>query len=113
LLEGVLLQRAATFDPGGLAIGIGDSAGEHGLVFAHHQLQFPFLYQLIAVLDHGFNFVGGIDMHEGKRDVAEKGLARQPQQNGGILSNAPEHCEILESVKRLAQDVYALVFEFG
>src|SRR5262249_54514197 len=48
-----------------------------------------------------------------KGDVAEKSLACQPQQDRGILADAPEHGQVLEFVEGLAQDVNALVFEFG
>ena len=50
-----------------------------------------------------------MDQREG--DMAEKGLARQPEQDGGILADAPEHGEVLKFVESLAQDVDALVFQ--
>ena len=45
--------------------------------------------------------------------MAEKGLARQPQQHRGILADAPEHREVLKLIERLAHDVDRLIFEFG
>ena len=51
-------------------------------------------------------------MHERKGDMAEKGLAGQPQQHGGILADAPEHGQVFEFVEGLAQDVNALIFQF-
>jgi hypothetical protein len=42
--------------------------------------------------------------------MAEESFASQPEQNSGILSDAPKHGEIVEVVVRLAQDVNALVF---
>src|SRR5579859_1143583 len=48
LLEGVFLERAATFDASGFAVGESDAALEHFLVFADEQLEFPLLYHLVA-----------------------------------------------------------------
>ena len=52
-----------------------------------------------------------MDQREG--DMAEKCLARQPQQDGGILADAPEHGEILKFVESLAENVDALVLQLG
>ena len=113
LLERVLLQRAAALDARGLAVRISRAALEHLLVLADDELEFPLLHELVAIFDHRGDFVGRVHVDEREGDVAEKGLARQPQQDGRILADAPEHGEVLELVERLAQDVNALVFEFG
>ena len=41
-----------------------------------------------------------------------KVLSRQPEEDRGILSDAPEHGEIFKFIAGLAHDVDALVFEF-
>ena len=51
-------------------------------------------------------------MHEREGDMAEEGLAREPEQDGRVLADAPEHGEVFEFVESLAQDVDALAFEF-
>ena len=43
--------------------------------------------------------------------MAKERLARQPEQDGGILADAPEHGGTVELVERLAEDVHALAFE--
>lgn len=113
LLERVLLQGAATFHARGLAVGKGDATLEHLLVFADNQLELPVLHQLIAVFDHRGDLVRRVHMHQRKGDVPEERLAREPEQHGGILANAPQHGEVLELVERLAEDVDALILEFG
>ena len=88
------------------------AALKHLFVLAHDELELPFLHQPVAILDHRRNLVGRVHVHERERDVAEERFARQPQQHGRILADAPEHREVLKLVERLAQDVNALVFEF-
>ena len=51
-------------------------------------------------------------MNEREGHMAEKGLARQPEQNGGVFADAPEHGEVFKLVESLAQDVDALVLQF-
>src|SRR4029079_15514472 len=50
-----------------------------------------------------------VDQRE--RDMAEEGLARQPQQNRTVLADRPEHAEIAECRIRFTQDMDAAMFE--
>ena len=43
--------------------------------------------------------------------MAEKRLARQPQQHSGIFAHRPEHGEIIEMLIGFAKDIDALVFQ--
>jgi hypothetical protein len=112
-LERVFFQSAATFDPGGRAVGVGDPLFQHRLVLADNQLQLPLLNELVAILNHGRNLVSRVHVYQRERHVAQKRLARQPEHGGGILANAPEHGQVLEPVERLAQDINALIFQLG
>jgi hypothetical protein len=44
--------------------------------------------------------------------MAKKSFASKPEQDGGVLANAPQHREIFKFVERLSEDVNALIFEF-
>ena len=68
--------------------------------------------ELVAVLDHFGDFIVRVDVHEREGDVAVKRLAREPEKDGGVLANAPEHTEIAERGVSLAQDVHAFAFQF-
>ena len=112
-LEGVLLERAAALNPGGLAVGEGAAFAQHLLVLADDELEVPVPAEPVAVFDHAGDLVGGVHVDQRERHMAEKGFARQPQQHGGVLADAPQHGEVLELVERFAEDVDGLVFEFG
>jgi hypothetical protein len=47
----------------------------------------------------------------GKRHVTKKRLFREPDHGVGILAERPQHRELLDAVKGLAQDVDAFAFE--
>ena len=85
---------------------------EHLLVLADDELELPLAAEPVAILDHARDLVGGVHVHQREGHVAEERLARQPQQHGRVLADAPQHGEVLKLVERLAQDVDALVFEF-
>ena len=85
---------------------------ERRFVLADDQLEVPFLHQAIAVFDHARDLVGGIHMDQREGDVPEERLARQPEQDRGILADAPQHRQTFKLVIRLAQDVDALILQF-
>ena len=68
-------------------------------------------HEPVAVLDHRRDLVGRVDVDEREGHVAEERLAREPQQDGRVLADAPEHREVVELVERLAQDVNRLILE--
>ena len=43
--------------------------------------------------------------------MAEKGLAAQPEQDGAVLSDGPQHTQVLEVCVGLSQYIDTLVFE--
>ena len=81
------------------------------LVLADNQVQAPFAGQPIPVLDHGGDFVAGVDVQERERHVAQEGLAREPQEHRRVFAHGPEHGKIVEVLVRLPQDVDALILE--
>ena len=106
-----LLQHGAAFDSRGIAIGIRSTRLESCFVHSHDQLQLPVAHQLVPIFDHTRDLVARVDMNQRKGDAAEKRLACQPQQDGGVLSDAPKHGEVLKLVVRLSEDVDALAFQ--
>src|SRR5258707_14963577 len=51
-------------------------------------------------------------MHGRERQMAEEGLARQPDHHVGVLAERPQQGELLHAGERLAEDEDALGFEF-
>ena len=51
---------------------------EFARILADDKLELPFLHQPVAVFNHRLDLVGGINVDERKRDVAEKGLPGKP-----------------------------------
>ena len=80
--EGVLerhrLEVAAALDAVAVAVGKGRLLVERLAVLADDEVQVPLERQAIAVLDHLRHLVGGVDVHQRDRHVAEERLARQP-----------------------------------
>ncbi len=110
-LERVFFQCAAAFHARGFAAGKGYTAFQHFFVFTDDQLQSPVFAEFVAILDHRRNLVCGVDMHERERHVTEKRFARQPQQHGRVLTDAPQHREVFKFVECLAHDVNALILQ--
>ena len=75
------------------------------------EVQLPF--HCIAVTEgiHLRKFLAGIDMHRGKRHMAEEGLAGEPDNDIAVLAHGPEHGQAIDAVEGFAQDVDALGFE--
>ena len=61
-----------------------DAAPDAVLIDVFDEIQAQPLHGLIAEFDHLGHLVGGVDVDEWKRHVAEEGLPRQPQH--GILA---------------------------
>ena len=80
-------------------------------VLPHDQIEMPFPGQTISIFDHRRDLVARVDMQQRKRDMAEKGLAGQPEQHGRIFPHRPEHGQIVEMLIGLPEDVDALVFK--
>ena len=53
-----------------------------------------------------------VDVDERERHMAVKRLAGQPEQNGRVFPDAPEHTEIAERGIGLAQNVHAFALQF-
>src|SRR5258707_1188919 len=66
------------------------------LVHVDTSYKIPSMIKYRDKLVKEWDFVAGIDVHERKRNVAEEGFARQPEQHGRILADAPEHGEMLK-----------------
>ena len=94
-----------------LGFGEGRVGVERRPVLAHHHLEAILHRQPVPVGDHLGNLEARVDVHERKGDVPEEGLARQPQQDRGVLANGPQHAQALEVTKRFPEDVNALLLE--
>ncbi len=63
----------------------------------------------VTKLDHLWEFVAGVDMQQGKRNLArEKRLLRQTQHYGGVFADGIEHHRARKFSRGFAQDVDAL-----
>ena len=49
-------------------------------------------------------------LHSGKRDVAKKRLARQPNHDIRVFTQGPQHGDVVEAIERLAENINALAF---
>ena len=81
-------------------------------VFAVDHVQPVFHRELVAVFDHFGNLIVRVDVDERERHVTVKRLAGEPEKNGRVLADAPEHTEIAERGVCLAQNVNAFAFQF-
>jgi hypothetical protein len=52
-------------------------------------------------------------MEQWERNMAEKCLAREPEQHGRVFAHGPEHGKIVEMLIGLPKDVHALVFKLA
>lgn len=80
-------------------------------VLPHDQIQPPFAAQSVPVFDQFRHLVAGIDVHQRKRHMAEKGFAGKPQQHSRILAHRPQHGQTVKMFIGLAQDVDALILK--
>ena len=64
----------------------------------------------VAVLDHFRDLVRGVDVHERHRHVAEDAL-RASTEARAVLADGPEHGKLRKARVRLAQQMYAAVFQ--
>ena len=71
-LEGVFLEGAAAFHPGGFSVGKGIAALENHLVLPRHQFQVPVLAELVPVFNHGVSLLRKIFSREGTRRDTKK-----------------------------------------
>lgn len=61
------------------------------------EIEPPLRDQPVAVADHFRNLVRGVDVDERERDMAEKGLPREPEKDCAILSDRPQHPQLFEA----------------
>jgi putative membrane protein len=92
-------------------LGEGVARGERLGVLPHQHVELVFHGQTIPVLDHLGQLVARVDVHERERHVPEEGLARQPEEDGGVLADGPQHAEALEVAESFPKDVDALLLE--
>ena len=112
MLERLALELAAAGQPVHLAIGKSQALAQGFLVLADDHVQPPLARQPVAVFDHFRDLVGGVDMHQGKRHMSEKGLTRQPEQHRAVLADRPEHAQVAKLAIGFAQQMHAFGFQF-
>lgn len=109
--QGFGLQQAAAFHPAHCPVREGRPGVKRFPVLSIDHIQPVLPGQPVPVFDHFRDFIVGVDVHQRKRNVPEKGLAGQPQKHGGILADGPEHAHVVKGGVGLPQDVYAFVFQ--
>src|SRR5947208_2281599 len=62
-------------------------------------------------LQHFGELISRIDMQDRERNFPEKGFAREPDKNVGILPHRPWHGDVFKGLIRLAKNENALVLE--
>ena len=62
-------------------------------------------------LQHFGELISRIDMQDRERNFPEKGFAREPDKNVGILPHRPWHGDVFKRVICLAKNENALVLE--
>jgi hypothetical protein len=88
------------------------ASGLDGILVLADDHREPVLHgQAIAVGDHLGQLVAGVDVDQGEGNVAKERLAGQPQQDGRVLADGPQHAQALKGAKRLPQDVDALLLQ--
>ena len=107
VLQGFGFQVFAALQAADVAIGPGLLVFQGLAVFAVDHIQPVLLGQTVAVFDHFGYLVVGVHMDQWERHVAEKGFARQPQQDRGVFADGPEHTQFVERGIRFPQDVNA------
>ena len=80
--------------------------------FLDDQIEVPFAGVAVAERVHFGKLLAGVDMHGGKRQMAEEGLAREPDHHVGVLAERPQQGELLHAGEGFAEDEDALGFEF-
>jgi hypothetical protein len=108
LFQGLGFQGPAAGHP---ALARSHALGQGRLVTADNQRQVPFLGHPVAEFDHLRDLVAGVHMHHRKRHMAEEGLARQPQEDIGVLADGPQHGDLVDAVEGFAKDENALAFQ--
>ena len=111
LLERLGLEQPAAGDPVRRPVGEGALLPEGLLVLAVDQVQVPFRREPVPIPDHLRDLERGVDVHQGEGDVSQEGLPRQPEQDGAVLPDGPEHAQALEVGVGLPQDVHAAVLQ--
>ena len=111
VLERVGLERLAAGDAVDGAVGEGPLLGQRLLVLAVDHGQVPFEREPVPVLDHLRDLVRRVDVDQRDRHVPEERLPRQPQEDGAVLPDGPEHAQVLEVGVRLPENVHAPVLE--
>jgi len=90
---------------------VADAAGAGLLVDFHDEIEVVFLLRPRAELEHLGEFIRGVDMQHGKRDVAVEGLVCEPDEHVGILAHGPGHADFFEEVIGLTENEDALVLQ--
>ena len=76
------------------------------------EVEVPFAGVAVAERIHFRKLLAGVHMHDRKRQMAEEGLAREPDHHVGVLAERPQQGELLHAGEGFAEDEDALGFEF-
>ncbi len=102
-IGGVITNRPA------LRVGPGACAGI--FIDLNDEVEAMVLHRPISVRKHLRELIGGIDMQQGIRDMPAECLLRKPDQHVRVLAHAPRHADVLEIMKRLADQEHTLRLE--
>src|SRR5688572_31695155 len=105
--ERVRLEQAAARYSVNRAIGKRSLCRKRLFILPVDEIEPPLRHEPVAVADHFRNLVRGVDVDERERDMAEKGLPREPEKDGAILSDRPQHPQLFEAGVCLPQYVNA------
>ena len=83
---------------------------QSGFIAADQQLQFPFFGLGISERVNFFKLSTGINVNDGKRDLSEKGFARDPEHGGRVFTDRPKKGCRLEAGESFPDKINGFVF---